>query len=270
MLEIPKILIVSTDADISLSMFRQSDVSTLINPDFINYDIAVTSETCILESNYNYVYFRDPFNDGDISHKLVKQATEIIVDKFKSAYFVDSVLSFNGLLFEDKWLQYRQLSKYMPKSELLQSIDLSKSEKYFIKKRISSRSKGIIFKQSDFPNNTNPHDYILQQKLSIDIEYRVFIIGGRIIKPMAIKTSKTFGQKVKITGIENTVTKEIIQICDAVYVRTEYDFMGLDIAKVGNDYYLLEVNRSPQFKGYFRETSINLAYILNEYLLTKD
>jgi ribosomal protein S6--L-glutamate ligase len=52
-----------------------------------------------------------------------------------------------------------------------------------------------------------------------------------------------------------------------VYEKLKFDLVGLDIAETHDGYYLLEVNRSPQFVNYLRLSSINLAEILYDYLL---
>jgi hypothetical protein len=262
-------LIVSTPADLSLDLFEEKSAATLITPSFITYDEVLSSGIKDLRDEYNYVYFRDPYNNGPIGYERIQQAIKIVGERFNSAYFVDNLSSYNGLLFEDKWVQYKQLSEYMPQTKLLRSLDLPDNNSYFIKKRISSRSKGIIFTKNDFPEDAKPDDYISQQLLHIEMEYRVFMVGDNIVKPIAIKTSKTQDQRVKVIGIENKLHPELVKICDATYKATTYNLMGLDIAKVGNSFYLLEVNRSCQFKGYMRKSSINLACILNRYLLTK-
>jgi hypothetical protein len=265
----PKMLLVSTINDPSLMLFENEEASKLIEPYFINYDASDGSINDTLKHNYSYVYFRDPFNDPGISQVAVQRNIETISSKLSAAYFVDHVSSYKQALFEDKWLQYKSLSKYMPKTRILESKDEIDYVKYFIKKRISSRAKGIIFSKEGFSISAIASDYIVQPKLRIRVEYRVFMVGGQVTLPIAIKSSRTVDQRVKVIDIESNVDPELLSLCNYVYTTTNYDLMGLDIVKTDDGYYLLEVNRSCQFRGYKIKSSVNLALQLNKILLTR-
>jgi glutathione synthase/RimK-type ligase-like ATP-grasp enzyme len=138
-----------------------------------------------------------------------------------------------------------------------------------IKKRISARAKHVYFQRSDLPSNYKPNDYISQTRLDIVRELRIYMIGGDVVKPAVSKTSKTINQKVRLSDVEDNIPEQALDICETVYQATNLDFVGLDIAETSNGCYLLEVNRSCQFKGYKRLTGVNLAVGLDKYLLTK-
>lgn len=265
-----RILLVSTDADLSLDLFYAKESISLIRPFTIKYQASDEELNKIFQNEFDYIYFRDPFNDQNISQQLARQNSDKIFERYRSVYKVDGIQGYEDMLFEDKWIQYKKFKQFMPKSSLLDSLDISWPKERFIKKRISARSKGVIFCRQDFPDHANPKDYIDQVRLGIETEYRVNMVGQEVIRPMAIKTSKSETEGVRLITEEFNIPNEILEISQFVYDKTHFDFVGLDIARIKNRFILLEVNRSPQFNGYARLTNINLAVKLYEHLLNID
>lgn len=264
----PRMLIVSTDDDPSLSLFETEEAKSLISPDFYSY----ANKDELKNKDYQFVYFRDPFNSSNVSISTAKQTTTKIIDQIPDAYFVDNIRSFNEMFIEDKFEQYKLFAELMPKTEILSSIkNLEDSiyQTHIIKKRISSRARDIILSSNDLSASATANNYIIQPKLEIKTEYRVYMVGGEIILPLAIKSSKKINQKVKLTGVTNAITPEIKSICHKVFTKLNFDLMGLDIACADNGTYLLEINRSCQFDGFLRESNLNLALKLNQFLVPK-
>lgn len=257
-----KLLFVTTRTDISAQLFDNSKLEATQ----ITYDADAVRLQNALKQSYDFVYFRDPFNDTSLNVPYVQKVIEQGVQACQGAYFVDGVMHYDDMLFEDKWLQYQRFSDFMPQTELLHSFAQAGDHTQFIKKRISSRSKGIVFSIEDFEPGAVPEDYIVQPRLNIEVEYRVFVIGGKVVLPLETKRNKTEVQTTRVTGLEKSSNEQISSICQQVYVETQYDFMGLDVAKVHGSYVLLEVNRSPQCKGYLRAGGPNLVALLYEYL----
>lgn len=264
-----RMLIVTTDSDPSIDLFTRENAKRLITPTVITYDISDISLRRILHDQYDYVYFRDPFNSPHISQTVASRTTETILESMNHTYSVDTVQAYDSLLFEDKWRQYEIFSAYMPPTELLHSVKSVDFSTHIAKKRISSRARGIVLQDKDFPQDATASDYIVQPKLSITTEYRVYMVGDEILLPLAIKSSKTSAQKVKVIGATHDLPSEIAAICKVAYDATHFDLMGLDIAQTPEGFFLLEVNRSCQFKGYLRKSNVNLAEILNTYLLAR-
>lgn len=262
----PRLSIITTKADVSLDLFYGSKAAGLIEPKHIFYDSNQDGEQTP-STGFQYIYFRDPFNDSDLNIDTARKTFNKIIKKYPRAYILDGLKSFESMLFEDKWNQYELFKAVMPRTNLLkdhQTVDYSKN---LVKKRISARSKGIITHQGNFPADADQKDYIVQSKLNINKEFRAYMVGGRIIEPLGIKSSKLKSQRVALITAEDNTPSEITKICDEVYDKTGFDFMGLDIAETKDDYFLLEVNRSPQFKGYNRVSGVNLAALLNSYLI---
>ena len=262
------VLIVSTDADFSLELFYTSECRELLEPVTINYNASDEEVKNLLKCDFDFLYLRDPFNDRSIDQKTAIVNTKNILNRYQNAYRVDGINRYKDMLFEDKWTQYGLFKEFMPETNLLSSLEVVPGT--FVKKRISARSKGVVFQDSDFDSGAIPTDYIAQSKLDINDEYRVLLVGGEIIMPLAKKTSKKSKEsKVKLMSTDTNLPLKMKEICQAVYAKTNFDFLGLDIAYSRGRYYLLEVNRSPQFKGYLRLTKQNLVKTLDQYLLGK-
>lgn len=215
-----------------------------------------------LANSYDAIYFRDPFNDATITWNDARATVDAITERFPGSYFIDGIDSYDALLFEDKWRQFKLFKNYMPLTGLINDVAAYDDASQLLKKRISSRAKGIILSKSALPSPMNMADYIVQEKLTILTELRVFMVSGHIVYPIAIKTSKKADTAVKVISTVPTLDKAALLICTDVYKLMPYDFMGIDIARTETGYKLLEVNRSCQFKAFNRMTSQNLAEAL--------
>lgn len=260
---VTKLLIVTTRADISLDLLVAGFMSAGFKTRVVHYDAVAPA----LEQPWDVVYFRDPFNDSRLPRETVQDAVKLVVERLPNAYYVDGVGSFDAMLLEDKWLQYQLLADYMPLTRVL--ADITFPPHSFIKKRISSRAKGVIWSVEDIPTGDVPADYIVQPRLTIVKELRVFMVGGEIVLPVAIRSSKTPGQKVRLLTVETALDPAAEAICHAAHLAMPYDFAGIDLAWDGKRYYLIEVNRSCQFKGYQRVAQSNIAERLGRSLAAK-
>ncbi|HLG90704.1 MAG TPA: hypothetical protein VI336_00865 [Candidatus Saccharimonadales bacterium] len=262
----PRMFIVSTNADFSLSLYNAAESRKLIEPHSVMFNASEGALDRVMQNDFQYLYFRDPFNEDDDSRKIARANTSKLLRRYRSAYMVDGIKNFDDLLFEDKWKQYRALSKFMPPTKIL-TVLREPDRNSFIKRRISARSKGIIFTREDYPVNAKPQEYLIQQKLQVEKEYRAYMVGGRLVSPMAIKSSKTPQQNVRLIGLQKEIPQAILKICQAVYDKTQYDLCGLDVAETKDGFFLLEVNRSCQFKKYWQLSGQNLAASLSKHLL---
>lgn len=258
-----RILLVTTRGDLSLNFFIKS---RKLKTDYLFYDDPLANFQKTLKNRYDYVYFRDPFNVKNWQADRIDHITELVSGHQSNAYFVDRAKSYNDLLIEDKWRQYQLFSEIMPQSRLIKSFEDVNYDEQLVKRRISSRGYGIFFSSAKVPDNARPDDYIVQTKISIKKEYRAFMIGGTIISPLTIRTSRLPGRAVRTIGIDSSYRPAIENICTHVCERLGLDLLGIDIAETGSGFTLLEVNRSCQFKAYHRISGINLADNLYEIL----
>lgn len=256
-------LICTTLNDSSLPLFLTDKINRelLIDTCFISDDKDYLRDKLSLNS-YDYLYIRDPFTDNKIEIQEIVDKIDLILNSRQKVRLIDNISNIQDIFFEDKWEQYRLFKDLMPKTELLQKENTGE---LIFKKRISSRSKGIFFKQDDIKNNFN--DYITQEKIKIDKEYRVFVIFGEAVKIVGIKNPKTEISASKVIGSEK-IGKELEDITKTVMNRVNFHFIGIDVAKtIDEKYFLLEINRSCQFNKFYELTGLNLAEVFVSKLI---
>lgn len=258
----PQMLIITTNKDVSLPLFGLAESQQLIEPVIISYAAPLSPDTTVLQATYPFVYFRDPFNDPAVSQGTVQQIVQTIFERYPLARYVDHLTSYQDLLLEDKWKQYQLFSDFMPPTRVLQANERIDFTTEIVKGRISSRARDIILTEEVFSAITRPNNYIVQQRLAIEAEYRVYMVGEVICTPLALKTSKREHQKVKIADITEHVDHELRTLCLSVHARTGYDLMGLDVAKTADGYRLIEVNRSCQCSAFYKKSGQNVIAAL--------
>lgn len=227
--------IVTTKTDASARFFRENGWKVYL------YD---SIEDDFFEQKNNLIYYRDPFND--VSYRPDEQKTNYLIGKFNHIRSIDGITSFNDLLLiEDKWVQAKNYENYMPKTKLFSQVTFIPG-KHIAKKRISQRSKDILFDLEDHQLDDN---WIVQELLRIKEELRVYAVFGNVIPEATIKTSKLDG-KVKVVGGRKLKAKEI-EICETIAKKSGLDFLGIDLVVLENgETKVLEVNRSPQFSRF--------------------
>ncbi len=207
--------------------------------------------------DFDLIYLRDPFNFVACEDLEVK--INLILQSFPKAVFIDKIQSVDDLYFEDKWIQYQQFTDVMPKTALL--IDKKNIEwsKFLIKKRVSSGSKGLIFSEKSLRGESS--NYIIQDKIDILQEYRVLSVRGEILPTVVLKkvSIKNGAVTVKVRDFQQ-INKKLLSFTKMIHKKIKFDLVGYDIAELAdNSYVLIEINRSPQFLAYHRETGINVA-----------
>jgi len=254
-------LIITTTRDPSLPLFFLQTPKN-IRIDVFLFEENLDSFQTLKEklSIYEYVYIRDPFNSESV--RDLSNKTKFVTDNLSSQIIsVDQIRSADDLLIEDKWLQYQKFSEFLPHTEILSSKSSFNPNTQFIKKRISSRAKGIVFNLDQITNHEN---YIIQEKIAIQEEYRIYSVYDKIIHPAVFKNSKTQSTAVKIDRTRSkSITPELKKFVGAIHKKTKLDLIGFDIALTKqNQFKLIEINRSPQFATFFEVTKINLANLL--------
>lgn len=209
------------------------------------------------------VYFRDPFNDPDFIPDST--ALDHLISHYAAAQSVDHIRSFRDMLSaEDKYLQSRRLGDLYPVTHLPSQRGFTPGRD-LAKPRISQRAKNILF---DLGDRQLDDSWLIQPRLDIQEELRVYTIGHQILDLASIKSSKSTGA-VKVTGTRQLTPAEHDFIAAALK-RCNFDLIGFDLACLTDDTLtLIEVNRSPQFRRYTELTGTNLAQILTDHLTAR-
>ncbi len=262
------LLIYTTVNDRSVPFFLFKGVLEIINITFcfLEEDFSKLEET-INSKTFDYIYIRDPF-PSKLSKNTIEERVSKIINLDTNAYYIDSIENLEDIFFEDKFRQYKIYSDFMPPTQLLSDVQNVPFNNYIIKKRISSRSTGILFDIKDIQDSQEKQNYILQEKLHIEKEYRVYVIFNRIIPTVSVKSTKTQSVKTKVIGAEE-IGEELENFVKMLLEKNKFDFLGLDIAQVKNKYTLLEINRSCLFGAFYKHTGINLAEAFISGLLSR-
>ena len=118
---------------------------------------------------------------------------------------------------------------------------------------------GVYYLQEFILTNAEPHDY------------RVFVINGKVVAAMK-RTGVSWINNVAAGGhCEAIQPNEVIrQLALQAAKAVDIDYCGVDIIQAESDeYYVLEVNSIPAWKGLQSVTDVNIAALLVDDFLDK-
>lgn len=258
-----KLLIITTEEDRSEQLLIHEKLR--INIEHYSSELLTRANEL---TGYDYIYFRDPFNIEQYNLGNLGEIFNAVRENNPNAYYFDNANKLEDMLVEDKWRQAELFGSLMPHTELVDNFSEINFNKQFVKKRISSRARGVVFNDKGFEKSAKPNNYIIQEKLDIAEEYRVIAVRGVLLDDVAVKSCKTSTQKVKVTGTIN-LTDEIRKFATSAISKTpDLDFIGLDIARLNDGgLKLIEINRSPQFISFVKFVGDNPFKLLVEKLL---
>ena len=211
---------------------------------------------------FDKVYFRDPFNDTEdptLDSRLEEITTRFFHDN-PNCYSIDHIHTVEDFYVEDKWRQFYQFgSDFMPETWLAREREFTPGE-MVVKKRISCRCRDVHF---EIPEDVNLDSYIVQRRVNIIQEMRVFYLNGQVFRTAETRTSKTENSGVKVLGEIQLTDEQMNFVAKAMTKFPELDFIGADLAVLDDDSFaIIEINRSPQFKRFYEVTNINLAELV--------
>ena len=107
---------------------------------------------------------------------------------------------------------------------------------------------------------------MIQKYIDNDYYLRLIVVGGGVIG--AIKRNKSMDGGQKIRSEKYQPTKEQVELAVKGAQALNLDIAGIDmmIDKKGN-HYILEVNRSPQYRIFMEKTGINLPEKIIEFFV---
>lgn len=199
---------------------------------------------------------------------------KIVIDEVISSKYIESkilqcqVLKDNGInvpetfqaLNCDAWIEH-----------------LKKENFPVIIKPICGRKGEGVIKIDNFEDavmffKRNPKGFFLQEYLPVDGDFRIFVVGNKVIggikrncPPGDFRSNVAVGGKAE----KINVTKDIKEIALRASHCLGYEIAGVDILQYKNIYYTLEVNIAPQWEGFKKCTGINPAEHIVEYALDR-
>ena len=217
--------------------------------------------------SYETLYIRSHFSKPETMPQVFRSEIELIIkqaiENNPNIRFIDEMNTVDEIVaYEDKWLQYQRFSNFMPDTELLNAnMDASTFKRPVYKNRLSSRGTGVTWDSNKITGSKD--DWIVQESLDIDIELRMYVIGGEV-HPVGL-VCKSMSEGVRVSAVEsrNLLDDEVELGYEVGKQASRLDFLGLDIARTTNGkLQLIEANRSPGFVALTNMTGINLAHLL--------
>lgn len=117
-----------------------------------------------------------------------------------------------------------------------------------------------------FKNNKG--EYIIQEDLEENDYFRVFVIKDKVIGALHRVKSRPLTSKEVKAGVKSTPhqpDKELTRVALEGSKISGNEICGLDIIKYKGKYWVIEANRSPQFKALSEKTGIDVADKIIEY-----
>ena len=253
-----KNLVITVSLDSSINLLQNfADIITLDNKNV----------THPIEGAYDTAYIRSHFSRPSMSPQSFRSEIEALanrlIDLNPDVKFIDSMDTVDSIIsFEDKWLQSRIFSMFMPRTELYNhsSNTLSFSNPVY-KCRLSSRGVGVTWDKKEADDSTE--NWIVQESINIDEELRVYVINNEVHDVGVVRQNKTPQQKVRAISTRKLQDDEINFVLSVMNKAPDLDFVGLDIVRTSEgDLSLIEVNRSPGFAKFSELSGVNIASAL--------
>ncbi|PIN98317.1 MAG: hypothetical protein COT90_04930 [Candidatus Diapherotrites archaeon CG10_big_fil_rev_8_21_14_0_10_31_34] len=119
-------------------------------------------------------------------------------------------------------------------------------------------------------NTTNKELFLVQEFIQFEKEIRVMVVGGKVIGGFEKESQhwiKNIAQEAK--AVEFKLTKQISDIAVKACKASHLEISGVDLALFNKKWFVLETNRSPQFRAFEESTKINVALEIVKYLEKK-
>ncbi len=103
---------------------------------------------------------------------------------------------------------------------------------------------------------------MVQPKLKVKQWYRCIVMGGRYLGEMRHRQKDKYGgEKGILVKLNSTKMNRLKEICLKASSLFSCDYAGIDVAwdEEADDFKILEVNRTAQFKYFERRTGVNVA-----------
>lgn len=148
----------------------------------------------------------------------------------------------------------------------------------FIAKPVNGRKGKGVIQHSSLESildavNKSETPLIIQPMIPNDGDYRVWILKDKVIgvikrSPSAegeFRSNISLGGNAQVAKLPDDVLDMAVKSAQIL----DLDMTGVDIIQdsITKKYYVMEVNASPQFKGFMTTTGINLFEIITKYII---
>lgn len=144
------------------------------------------------------------------------------------------------------------------------------------RKRYAGRSKANYLQssQADWQQFLAKHeaaDFCFERFYELQGDYRVLLVGNRVLGVLERAVEiKREDKRIVVKGVGSTqLPPRILAQCVHLSQVLGADFLGVDIGKRRDGkYFFIEYNFSPQFLGFERETGVNAAGAVIDFLMS--
>lgn len=120
--------------------------------------------------------------------------------------------------------------------------------------------------------NNNNRKYFLQEYIRIDGDFRIFVVGNKVIAGMKryvlegdFRSNASLGARASRIVLSDSLKNLSLKSAKAM----NFEVAGVDIIEQGKELLVLEVNSAPQWKKLKEVTGINPAEEIIDYALRK-
>ncbi len=211
---------------------------------------------------------------GVVIYNDVK-AIERTVDKAMTSF----LLQLHGVSTPPTWI-----AESRTHAESIRQIAAQNNQTLVIKPLFGSQGLGVRKLQAHEPLPVPMQQFVdgvyyLQQLIETPMiagkdaphDYRVFVINGKVVAAMkrigaSWVNNVAAGGRCEVAEQNQSMSELALKAAAAVAI----DYCGVDIIQAANgDYYVLEVNSIPAWKGLQSVTELNMAQLLVDDFLTK-
>jgi len=188
----------------------------------------------------------------------------------------------SGALMMDKiFLQATEESVPTPSYFMVQSLEALQSiitgieYPVVMKSTIGSMGKNVALVESEAELYQQYEllgkRVIIQQYFAVDADVRAIVIGGKFVGAYQRTRSDGEFRMNRPGSTKQTITlpPEAVEICEHTARSQKIEIAGIDLIQYQNDWYVLEINTSPQFRQFEKYTKINVAKLIIEYAIDK-
>jgi len=177
-----------------------------------------------------------------------------------------SALSYHGLPCLDTYyyptvLAFKRFGKDLNYPVLLKDINGMHGRNIFYKK--------TQIELEEFFGWRKINNYFIQKFIPTDYYYRVLVVGNKVLGAMKRNTLMSIRKKripLEKRSHKTELTPELKKLALKAAKATNTDIAGVDIIYDNDKPYILEVNRSPQFKRFTQVMGIDVAAEIITYL----
>ncbi|OGF33470.1 hypothetical protein A2533_02565 [Candidatus Falkowbacteria bacterium RIFOXYD2_FULL_35_9] len=207
-----------------------------------------------------------------LAKTLHRQGTRVVDrELYQKVYALNKMFTYSGL-------SYHGLpclpSYYFSNNEEFNNYKKKLKFPVLVKDINGMHGRNIFFKYSlkeleDFFNWRKINKYFIQKFVDSEYYYRVLVVGKKVLGAMKRNTLKSIRRKripLAKRSHYSKLTRELKRLGKKAAKATNSDIAGVDIIYDGDKPYILEVNRSPQFKRFTQIMQVKVAEEIVKYI----